>query len=280
MRRITIALVVLLAGSSSFAAVPRLSMPADKGGDAIVLAKLDVKVLVRGHLARTEYDLTFRSSLDHDAGGDFVFPIPPNGEVSDLGLYFNGRLRHAVAVDRVAAQKAYETTVHRSVDPALADWTDSRAFRMRLFPIPAHGTKQIRIACDQELLGNDYVLDLGFKQRIDAVSIDVDDDGRGVDASGLALQRTGNGWSARLAGAVLDAKVRITRPESRDALIAYSDRERRWLVSAALPPSHDAPAWPPSAHVTLLWDVSGSAVQQDAGRLRAFFDAFFARQLA
>ena len=106
-------------------------MSSDDGGDAVVLSAAAVRVTIRGHLARTEYELTFRNRLTRIVGGDFVFPLPPDAEVSDLGLYFGGKLRHAVAVERVQAKRGYEETVHRRVDPALAEWSDSRAFRMR-----------------------------------------------------------------------------------------------------------------------------------------------------
>src|ERR1700736_1963800 len=157
MRSFVIGLFSICFASLMTAAVPRLVMPSDAGGDAVVLSALDVRVVIRGHLARTEYELTFRNNLPRIVGGDFVFPLPPDGEVSDLGLYFDGKLRHAVAVERVQAKTAYEETVHRRVDPALAEWSDGGAFRTRLYPIPALGEKRVHIACDQELVSNDYV---------------------------------------------------------------------------------------------------------------------------
>src|SRR3954451_8102961 len=207
MRSVAVALLVVCIAVTSFAAVPRLIMPSDDGGDAVVLSAASVRVTIRGHLVRTEYELTFRNRLPRIVGGDFVFPLPPDGEVSDLGLYFDGKLRHAVAVERVLAKRAYEETVHRRVDPALAEWSDSRAFRMRLYPIPANGEKRIFIACDQELVSNDYLLDLRFKQKLDAFTLAIDSDVQPVVADGLAL----SAGKAQLANAVLDATVAVRR---------------------------------------------------------------------
>jgi len=276
MRSVAFALLFVFIAVTSMAAVPRLIMTGDDGADAVVLSAANIRVTIRGHLARTEYELTFRNRLDRVVGGDFVFPLPPDGEVSDLGLYFNGTLRHAVAVERVQAKRAYEETVHRRVDPALAEWSDSRAFRMRLYPIPARGEKRVFIACDQELVANDYFLDLRFKQKLDAFSLTVDSDVQPVVADGLALA----GGRERFVNAVVDATVTVHRDESDVALTAWSERERAWIVSA---PMHVAGAerpFDPATHVTLLWDASGSAVQQNGSRLRVFLDRFLRRQAA
>jgi len=276
MRSVAFALLFVFIAVTSMAAVPRLIMTGDDGADAVVLSAANVRVTIRGHLARTEYELTFRNRLDRVVGGDFVFPLPPDGEVSDLGLYFNGTLRHAVAVERVQAKRAYEETVHRRVDPALAEWSDSRAFRMRLYPIPAHGEKRVFIACDQELVANDYFLDLRFKQKLDAFSLTVDSDVQPVVADGLALA----GGRERFVNAVVDATVTVHRDESDVALTAWSERERAWIVSAPLHVTGAERPFDPATHVTLLWDASGSAVQQSGARLRAFLDRFLRRQAA
>ena len=91
-----------------------------------------------------------------------LFPLPPGAEVSDLGLWFDGHLRHGVAVERVLARLAYEETVHRAVDAVLAEWNAGRAFRFSVYPIPAKGEKKMFIAYDQELTADDYELDLRY----------------------------------------------------------------------------------------------------------------------
>jgi hypothetical protein len=124
-------------------AIPTLHVEGDGGTVALELTALDIRVTIRGHLARTEYELTYRNSLDRVTGGDFRFPLPPEAEVTGLGLYFDGKLRHGVAVERVLARAAYEETVHRSVDPALAEWSPGRGFQLAIFPIPAKGRRRL-----------------------------------------------------------------------------------------------------------------------------------------
>src|SRR5829696_312571 len=108
MRRWIVCLFIVLFTSAAFAAIPKLTVEGDDGNVALALSAVSIRVTVRGHLARTEYELTYRSSLDRVTGGDFEFPLPPDAEVSDLGLWFDGHLRHGVAVERVLARQAYE----------------------------------------------------------------------------------------------------------------------------------------------------------------------------
>ena len=174
MHRIVAILLATFAASFAFAGMPTLTVDADDGNVALELSAASIRTTVRGHLARTEFTLTYRNALDREVGGDFHFPLPPDAEVSDLGLFFDGHLRHGVAVERVLARRAYDQIVHRGVDPALVEWSAGRAFRLRVYPIPANGTKQVFIAYDQELTKDDYTLDLRFGSKIEQFDLTID----------------------------------------------------------------------------------------------------------
>jgi Flp pilus assembly protein TadD len=258
--------------------MPSLEVNGDDGSVALALESLHVTVIIRGHLARTTFELTYRNALDHDVDGDFTFPLPAGAEVSDLALYFGEHLRHAVAVERVQAKMVYEETVHRRVDPALAEWSAStRAFHFRVYPIPAHGTKVVHIAYDQELTNEPYELDLRYGATLAAFDLTIDGDAR-VDADGIALTRRGDSWSARTKASKLDGIVHATRSDAEVAYVAYSAADKWWYASAPLHIAATARELAPASHVTLLYDVSASAVQRDDAKLRAFLTAFAARQ--
>src|SRR3954452_11441351 len=186
--------------AAQHAAIPRLTITNDdKGIVPLRLESLEIHVLLRGHLARTTYELTYRNATGRELDGDFAFPLPPDAEISDLGLYFGNRLRHAVPVERVLARSIYETTVHRRVDPALAEWSaSSRAFHFRVYPIPANGVKVVHIAYDQELTANPYELDLRYGATLANVELTIESDSR-IEADDLPLARSGDRWSMRRA---------------------------------------------------------------------------------
>lgn len=261
--RIAVGVLALLL-TSVLSAAPRGVLPSlvcetDDGQVALAIDAMRVRTLIRGHLARTTFDITFRNDLDRDLDGQFSFPLPADAEVSEIGLYFDGVLRKGVAVERVQARAAYDETVHRRVDPALAEWSSStRAFRFRVYPIPARGMKVVHIAYDQELTNAPYELDLRGDVPASAIDWQVDSD--------APVERDG------------PAFVRVTREPSDVALAAFSPSERMWYFSAAPQLRSTAPSLPPASNVTLLYDVSSSAVQRNDTVLREFLRTFLAQQ--
>lgn len=272
MHRIVAVLLASFVTSFAFAGMPTLTVQSDDGSVALELSALAIHTTVRGHLARTELTLTYRNSLDRVVGGDFQFPLPPDAEVSDLGLWFDGKLRHGVAVERVLARQAYEEIVHRSVDPALAEWSAGRAFRLSVFPIPAKGEKQVFIAYDQELTTADYMLDLRFGTKIEKFELTVDADGRAVRTEGSVRMQS--------QGEVVDGVVTIARDPQPTAFVARSHEDGHWYASAAIDVDVPAREATPASHVVILYDVSASAIQHDAALLRRFLGEFLARQQA
>src|ERR1044071_3390425 len=104
--RVAVAVLVLLCVRPAAAAtLPSLTVESDDGNVALALDAVQVEVLIRGHLARTTFELTYRNHRDEPLEGRFTFPLPPDAEVSELGLYFDGKLRYAEAVEAVHARK-------------------------------------------------------------------------------------------------------------------------------------------------------------------------------
>jgi len=290
-RSLLVGLVVLVASSAAATPpgegfrrdarkAPTLTVADDEGRAALALDSLVVRAIVRGHLARTVFELTYRNDLDRVVGGDFVFPLPADAEVSDLGLYFDGKLRHGVAVERVQARNAYEQIVHRRADPALAEWNSGRSFRLSIYPINPQGKKSVVIAYDQELTAQPYVLDLRWGTAIDRVEVIVDAETQRVDAEGLDLRRDGATFRARAEKTKLDAVVTIARNAGDEtALTAYSPEDRMWYASAPVRVGGDAPLLAPASNLLLLWDVSGSAARRDDRRAIDFIRTLHAGRI-
>lgn len=259
--RVTLLVFAFIATvNSAWAGAPTLIVQSDDGNTALALSAVEIRVTVRGHLARTEYELTYRSSLDRQVGGEFSFPLPPDAEVSDLGLWIEGKLRHGVAVERVLARTAYDEIVHRGVDPALAEWSPGRAFTLNIFPIPPHGEKKVMLAYDQELTSDDYVLDVSYRSSVPSFDVEVD--------AGSAAVREENGV------------IRIARDVRETAFAARSQEDGLWYASAAVdvePPRRKTVAAP---HTVIFYDTSASSIDHDSGVLRRFLSALLAEQQA
>lgn len=255
---VSLALVLVV---DARAAAPTLTVLSDSGEVALELTALTVRTTIREHLARTEFELTYRNTLDRQTNGTFRFPLPPDAEVSDLGLWFDGVLRHGVPVERVLARQAYDETIHRGVDPALVEWSaDQRAFTLDVYPIPAKGEKKVFVAYDQELIHNGYELDVRFARTLQRFDVAIDADGRSVRNE--------------------DGVYRVSAEHSPSALAAYSPSESVWFGAASdeVRPRIEAAA--PAPRVVIFYDTSASSIHQDHKRILEFLTSFLQQQQA
>src|SRR4051794_3284631 len=145
------------------------------------LAKADVKAIIDGPLAQTVMTLTFANDLPRVLGGELVFPLPEGATVSGYGLDIKGVMVDGVAVEKQRARIIYEQELHKSVDPGLVEHVAGNAFRTRLYPVPASGTRTVRVRYETAL-GTDadqagkasLTLPVGWADVVDKVSVRVE----------------------------------------------------------------------------------------------------------
>lgn len=264
------------AGAAGKPPLPSLTIATDDGQHALELVAVRVDATIRGHLARTECELTYRNDLDREVEGDFSFPLPAGAELTGLGLYFNGRLRQAVAVERERARVAYEQTVHRRVDPALAEWSSGNRATLRVYPIPAKGEKKVWLSYDQEIVSGDYVLDLRWGSRLRSADVRIDADGRFIrDGRDVSYERP---YRLQLSNAALDRVFTVEADARTEALAAHDDAAHRWYLAAAPRVTPPGGAVPPARELVVFWDTSGSAMHEDRDALLEFINLLAARQ--
>ena len=148
------------------------------------LASHKVNVVIRDGLARTEVEETFENTTARVLEGRYVFPVPPDASVSRLALYVGTELVEGEIVERERAARIFKGIVEDTVrprDPALLEWVKGSEISLKVFPLPAHGTRMIVLAYDQVLsqVSNQvrylYPLSLGQDRSvtIDDLRIDV-----------------------------------------------------------------------------------------------------------
>src|SRR5436190_721877 len=270
--------LVSSAGAARKPLLPTLTIATYDGQHAIELVAVRVDATIRGHLARTECELTYRNDLDSVVEGDFSFPLPAGAELTGLGLYFNGRLRQAVAVERERARVAYEQTVHQRIDPALAEWSSGNRATLRVYPIPAKGEKKVWLSYDQEIVSGDYVLDLRWGSRLRSADVRIDADGRFIrDGLDVSYERP---YRLQLSNTALDRVLTAEADARTEVLAARDDTAHRWYLAAAPRVTSAGSPVPPARELVVFWDTSGSAMHQDSAALLEFISLLAARQTA
>ncbi|MFS8070859.1 MAG: VIT domain-containing protein, partial [Byssovorax sp.] len=148
------------------------------------LASHKVNVVIQDGLARTEVEETFENTTARVLEGRYVFAVPPDASVSRLALYVGTTLVEGEIVPRERAARIFKGIVEDTVrprDPALLEWVKGSEVSLKVFPIPAHGTRKIVLAYDQVLPQASrqvrylYPLSLGQDRAvsIDELTIDV-----------------------------------------------------------------------------------------------------------
>ena len=168
--------------------------------EAVHLAEHSVRVRVVGNVARTEIEEVFRNDTGNELEGLYRFPLPPEAQVEELALDVDGRMEPGAFVDRDRAAAIWRGVIHHAApntpppreeyvwvpgpwrDPALLEWQRGGRFELRVFPIPARGTRRVRIAYTQVIAPSGggarrYVYPLphdpGGSTRVDHMTMDV-----------------------------------------------------------------------------------------------------------
>lgn len=113
-----------------------------------------VNVVVRDGYARTEIEEEFLNETPRVLEGKYVFPLPSDASISRLALWVGDQLVEGEVVERKRAAAIFHGIVEDTVrprDPALLEWLSGGEFSLKIFPIPAKGSRKVVLAYNQAL---------------------------------------------------------------------------------------------------------------------------------
>jgi hypothetical protein len=203
------------------------------GDKALRLTKQHVNVAIVGDVARTEIDETFASDEAQITEGVFRFPMPPGAQIERLALEVDGKLQEGAFVDREKGAAIWRGVMYQATpqhvvpkpqeqwvwvpgpwhDPALLEWKTAGRMELRIYPIPAHGSRRVVLAYTERIASTAgarrYVYPLPVKAGprgsgasvVDDFSMDVTvrghDPSRGVRVSGYDVKAFDEGGVVR-----------------------------------------------------------------------------------
>lgn len=280
----TLLLLVARAAAAQVLAVPRLIVPA--GESPVSLSAVDVRVVVSGMVAETTETLTFHNPGARALEGNLEFPLPDGAALCGFALDVEGRLVDGVVLPRQKARVALEAEIRRGVDPGLVEQVRGNVHRARVYPIPAHGTRTVRLRWVSPLTtrGDEaaYHLPLPYRQPVPEVALRVEVIRSPVPPEvlggfgNLALERFEDRWVAeahlRDAASERDLLVRLPRlPDRWLSLEAAQGGGQTFFSLAERVPSPAARAARTAPRrIALAWDASGSRDGASTTRELAF----------
>ncbi|MBU0944060.1 MAG: DUF2135 domain-containing protein [Proteobacteria bacterium] len=235
----------------------------------IKLQRLDIQVVVTGLHAQTSQTMTFYNPNGRDLAGELHFPLPGNASVCGYALDIDGKMIDGVILPKEEARKILETEIRKGADPGLVEQIQGNSYRSRIYPIPAKGSRTIRLSYLSDLVidGNEaaYHLPLSHAGGVDKVSLRVE-----VVQSPVRPEIGGfgnltlNKWQDRwLAEADLDPSspaedLLIRLPKLPDQIVSVEQNKGKTFfnISTRLQATHKE-AWQPK-RIGIAWDASGS----------------------
>jgi len=156
-------------------APPALMVKEDGESRPLGLKKLRAEAKIYGFVARTSMTMTFYNPEDRVMEGTLYFPLPEGSTVSGYALDIEGKMIDGVAVEKTKGRVVFEKIVRQGIDPGLVEWTKGNNFKTRVYPIPAKGTRTIRVDYVSELIGGGeapaYRLPLHMKENLEEFSV-------------------------------------------------------------------------------------------------------------
>lgn len=258
-----------------------------QGGESpVALRSAEVDAMVFGSLAQTTVELVFFNPNDRALEGQLNFPLRDGQRITGFALDFDGRMRPAVPVEKAKGQQVFEAIERRRVDPALLEQTAGNHFKLRIFPIPARGSRRVRLQYSESLArtaaGMRLPMPMDFARGADSLSLRVTARGQAGKpvAEGtlgaLAFERDGSGWSAEGRYPTFKGgELAVDLPSANGPQVYTQRIDGQIYFLAELPVEDDTAKRRLPKKLGLLWDSSASARQRDIGSELDVLDAYF-----
>ena len=264
--------------------------PADPKLVPVVVSEVSATVRIRGEIASTVFEAVVSNPNPLALEGEFTLPLPAGATVTGAALDINGKMIDTAIVEKKRAQEVFEAIERKGADPALVESVGGNSYRTRIYPIPARGSRRVRITFISEVDRVDgapiFTLPMRFENTLDKASIRVEvmDPAAApqVESSPFANLNFTRWENALLGERTLE---NIALPE--DLRITVADKpapvqvekfggENFFLVSSTLPATAAAAAFAAPKSVSILWDASGSRASNDHAPEFELLKQFFA----
>jgi hypothetical protein len=261
---------------------PQASMPlliAPAAEQAVQLRHARIEGEVQAGIAQTRITLEFHNPNRRVLEGELQFPLADGQQISGFALDINGEMRDAVPVPKDRGRQVFEEIARRGVDPGLLEQTAGNQFRLRIYPLPAGGSRRVELVIREPLAfaGQGWQWTLPLQFAAGAASVELKLQAPGATTAGTAPFRISAGqllWQGK--GAQLPQQLQWNLPAARQAQVQVAPWQDGHYLLAQLPVAASSTPRTLPSEIGLLWDGSGSAGQRDRTREFALLDRYFA----
>ncbi len=259
------------------AATPLLIAPAAE--QPVQLRHARIEGEVQAGIAQTRITLEFHNPNRRVLEGELQFPLADGQQITGFALDINGEMRDAVPVPKDRGRQVFEEIARRGVDPGLLEQTAGNQFRLRIYPLPAGGSRRVQLVIREPLAfaGQGWQWTLPLQFAAGAATVELKLQAPDATAAGTAPFRISAGqlqWQGK--GAQLPKQLQWSLPAARQAQVQVAPWQDGHYLLAQLPVAASSTPRTLPREIGLLWDGSGSAGQRDRTREFALLDRYFA----
>ncbi len=233
-----------------------------KKSDSLSIKKIKSHTSIIGNLGITKYTIEVFNHSKRQLSGELQFPLSDHQTIIGYALDINGKLRNAVAVDKVKGRAAFENIVSRSIDPALLEKTEGNNFKTRIYPIPAKGSRIIQLEILDNLIWKNgalhFKLSLNFKEKVQKKEVQIDFIGftKELKLDGIAsfTKKTEKGITS--ISSISSKKIDITMHPKQKEFTYYQKQKNNfyYYYNTPIPTLKKRKTIP--KNITVLWDHS------------------------
>ena len=255
-----------------------------------ITAAARVQAEIEEGVASVRVALTLENRLRRQGEYVLAFPLPEGAVADKLQLEIDGQMQEGELADAKTARNVYLSIVRRRRDPALLEYAGRGLVRLRVFPIPPGGKREVQLRYRQVLPQAGGLWSLSFPCRaFGAGSFSMDVKLRSKHGLRNVYAPT-SGWDIVRKGdhearASFESKQRpsrdpqlfysLTDSEFGLSLLSYKKQGKPGYFLLLLSPKRDAGAKKElRKSITFVVDVSGSMrgqkIEQAKGALRYF----------
>ena len=251
--------------------------PVESSDVPCTLRSLDVQAHVAGLYAEVTQTIEIENPNKRPLSVQVAIPLPDRAVISGYALQIDGQMVDGVVVPKQEARVAFEAEQRRGADPGLVEAVRGNAYRTRVYPVPAAGTRSVRLRYVTPLAiapDGSATLELPMPPeqlahrsvRIDVALLDAP---RPV-VTGLgeaALSELEGCWSLQAEDRDVEpgGPVCVSLPQL-PASFAQLERDAEgtvWFAASERIEAREAAPADPLTSLTVLWDASGSRADQD-----------------
>src|SRR5688572_22853751 len=251
------------------------------------LKKCSISIKADVFTATTFIEMEFYNPNNREIEGLYRFELKAGQVITAFQLELNGKYRDGSIEEKWKATNAYNTIVGKRIDPALLTMEYADHYSLRIYPVPAKGTRKITMTIQQMLKPENnslhYELPLNVPDTVREFNLDISvQSGNATPAArrGLIAGKT-FGFSGHqyflewnTTRIILKNPLIFFIPISENPVLCTKQHGQKIHFALRFKPAFAAEYVLNPKQLVVFWDVSASSSKRNIGKEMNFLKQF------